>query len=308
MKKYLIAGFLFLALPTFINAQDIIPLYPEGIKNHIQSDETEEQNSDQILWISKVQTPTLEIYLPPKASAIQKAMIVLPGGGYEGLAYDWEGTEIAKWLNSNGIAAFVVKYRMPNSRSVETGRLAPLQDAQRAIRTVRKNAGEWNIDPHQIGVIGFSAGGHLASTLGTKFDYNDERYFDDKSIDTVSARPDFMALIYPVISMEASVTHMGSRNSLLGEDPEEKMIRLYSNELHVTDQTPPAFLVHSGDDDVVPIQNSLRFYEALQQHGIYAEMHIYPTGGHGYSLATTRGTEYLKTWPDRLIDWILSLP
>lgn len=253
-----------------------------------------------------IQTPELEIFLPPEANANNKAVVIFPGGGYMGLAYDWEGTEFAKWFNSKGYAAFVVKYRLPNSKSLIVGNEAPLQDAQRAIRTVRANAEEYNINPDQIGAIGFSAGGHLASTLGTKYDFNDQRFYDPGSIDTVSARPDFLMLIYPVISMKEGITHEGSRLSLLGDNPSQEMIDLYSNELHVTENTPPTFLIHSSDDETVPVKNSLLFYEALQQHGVSSEMHIYPYGGHGFSFAVQRGG-HLRGWIDRMWEWMESL-
>jgi acetyl esterase/lipase len=186
MKRFLFL-LLLLATSTSVFSQEIIPLYPEGIKNHKDSDEEETHTNDQIFWITNIQEPTLEIYLPAKASATGKAVVICPGGGYGGLAYEWEGTDIAKWFNSKGIAAFVLKYRMPNSASVDIGRLAPLQDAQRAIRIVRSDADQWNINPDQIGVIGFSAGGHLASTLGTHFNFEDQRFFDPSTIDSVSA-------------------------------------------------------------------------------------------------------------------------
>lgn len=301
LLSFVLLSFLFIPL----SAQEIIPLYPEGIKNFKSSDEKETRTVENILWIRKIQKPTLEIYLPPLASNSGKAVVICPGGGYEGLAYDWEGTEIAKWLNSQGIAAFVLKYRLPNSESVQEGRLVPLQDVQRAMRIVRSNAKEWHLNTNEIGVMGFSAGGHLASTLGTHYDFNDEQFFDSNSIDSVSARPDFMVLMYPVITMDKTFTHMGSRNSLLGDNPSQELVDFYSNELQVTENTPPTFIVHSGDDDIVPIKNAIVMFNALIEKGVSTEMHIYPYGGHGYSLAIDRGR--LSTWPELLSAWFKTL-
>ncbi|MDZ7720207.1 MAG: alpha/beta hydrolase [Balneolaceae bacterium] len=190
--------------------------------------------------LNRFRTPTLEIYLPAKDQAQQvRAVVILPGGGYRGLAYDWEGTDFAKWFNSKGIAAFVLKYRLPISDSVVEPNEAPLQDAKRALRTVRANAEKWNLSKDEIGVMGFSAGGHLASTLGTHYNHEDSVASD--SINTLSARPDFMILIYPVITMKEPYTHHGSRNNLLGENPSDEMVEYYSNEAQVTEDTPPHF-------------------------------------------------------------------
>lgn len=305
MKQFCVLLLILSAIATTGGAQQVIPLYPEGVKNSQPSSETETRKKDQILWVSNIVEPTLEIYLPAKANNTKKAVLICPGGGYSGLAYDWEGTDIAQWLNSLGIAAFVLKYRMPNSPSVQIGRLAPLQDAQRAIRIIRSRAAEWNVHPTKIGVMGFSAGGHLASTLGTHFDYKHERFFNPQSIDTVSARPDFMVLMYPVITMDDAFTHLGSRKNLIGEYPSSELVNFYSNEKHTSPQTPPTFLIHAADDEVVPVENSIRFFSSLQEQGVPAEMHIYPYGGHGFSLAIGKG--YLQSWTDRLKDWLENL-
>ncbi len=303
MKKSI---FLSLCLLITINtcfSQETIQLWSGEIPNHQKTNEVETQEKGDILWIKNVQEPSLEIYLPTKRNATGKAMVICPGGGYQGLAYDWEGTDIAKWLNSKGIAAFVLKYRLPKSNSIIIGHKAPLQDAQRAIRLVRHNSEKWNVSKNQIGIMGFSAGGHLASTLGTH--YNDGENSLPSTIDSLSARPDFMALIYPVITMRASYTHKGSRNNLLGENPKQELIDFYSNELHVNKNTPPTFIVHSTNDKGVSVMNSILFYQALVKEEIYSEMHIYPKGGHGFSLAIERG--HLQTWTDRLSEWIDSL-
>jgi len=295
---------LFLLATTNISfGQETISLWSGEIPNHQESDEVETQENGDILRIQNVQEPTLEIYLPTKKSATGQAVVICPGGGYRGLAYDWEGTDIAKWFNSKGIAAFVLKYRLPQSNSIISGRKAPLQDAQRAIRMVRYNSEKWNISSNQIGIMGFSAGGHLASTLGTH--YNEVEYPIQSTIDSLSARPDFMALIYPVITMKDPYTHEGSRNNLLGENPDQKVIEYYSNELHVSKNTPPTFMVHTTDDEVVSVMNSILFYQALAKEEIYTEMHIYPKGVHGFALANGQGN--LETWSDRLSDWIKSL-
>jgi len=303
MRKNLIIGLCLLLNFNACFNQAILPLWSENVPNHRETDEVETIKNESFLWIENVQEPSLEIYLPAKRNATGKAVVICPGGAYQGLAYDWEGTDIAKLLNSKGIAAFVLKYRLPKSKSIITGYKAPLQDAQRAIRLVRHNSEEWNIYVNQIGIMGFSAGGHLASTLGTHYD--EDMYSVSDSIDSLSARPDFMVLIYPVITMNSVYTHQGSRNNLLGDHPEEELVDFYSNELHVNKNTPPTFLLHSSDDGAVPVMNSILFYQALQKEKIYSEMHIYPEGGHGFSLAIGKG--HLQTWPDRLFEWIESL-
>lgn len=288
-----------------VMAQDtIIPLWPgDKIPNRIESDEKEQHVFTDILRISNVQEPTIEVYLPAKANATGKAMLIFPGGGYGILAYDWEGTDIAKFLNGKGIAGIVVKYRLPSDVSQNEKYNVPLIDAQRAIRLVRNKADDFNIDPGKIGIIGFSAGGHLASTLGTHFDENVYDPVDEA--DTKSARPDFMALLYPVITFTQNTKHSGSQKNLLGDNPTAEMLKRFSNELQVTGETSPTFLAHATDDGGVPVENSLLFYQALIDKGVSATMHIYPKGGHGFSLALN--DPHLGGWPKRLYDWIESL-
>ncbi|MCX2678574.1 alpha/beta hydrolase [Galbibacter sp. EGI 63066] len=301
MPKLRLLSCLIIFLPLIALSQtNVIPLYDGKIPHWTPSDEKEESVKSDILRYSKVHTPTLDIFLPPKKNATGKAVVICPGGGYRHLAYDWEGTEVAKLLNAKGIAAFVLKYRIPTSKSVTNKEIVPLEDAQRAIRIVRKNAESWNIKSDQIGVMGFSAGGHLASTLGTHYDEKIPEVND--SLTSISARPDFMILIYPVITFKENYTHQGSRERLIGKNPSEEMVEHYSNELQVTANTPPTFLVHSTDDNAVPVENSLMFYRALKDKGVPVEMHIYPYGGHGFGLAIGRG--HLQTWPDRLLNWI----
>lgn len=281
----------------------ILPLWPNNIPNAIKTDEKEETVSADIVRISKVQVPLIEVYLPAKKIATGQAVLIFPGGGYGILAYDWEGTDFAKFLNSKGIAGIVVKYRLPNSKWATDKHNVPLQDALRAMRLTRSKAAEWNINPRDIGIIGFSAGGHLASTLGTH--YNEEVYPKEDDTDQLSARPDFMTLAYPVITMGELNTHGGSRKNLLGENPSQKMIDHFSNELQVTADTPPTFLIHATDDIAVPVENSLLFYAALRKHKVPAEMHIYPTGGHGFALGLQ--DTHLASWTDQWIGWLSAL-
>ncbi|NNG10941.1 MAG: alpha/beta hydrolase [Arenibacter sp.] len=302
MKPLIFLITLFLSMTTYAQ-NTVLPLWPKNIPNSIKTDEKEEVISADIVRIAKVQLPQIEVYLPAKKIATGQAVLIFPGGGYGILAYDWEGSDFAKLLNAKGIAGIVVKYRLPNSKSVTEKHKVPLQDAQRAVRTVRYNAAEWNIDPNNIGIIGFSAGGHLASTLGTH--YNEVVYAKQDAIDQLSARPDFMTLAYPVITMGELNTHGGSRKNLLGENPTQEMLDHFSNELQVTADTPPTFLLHASDDTAVPVENSLLFYTALLKHKVPAAMHIYPTGGHGFALGLQE--PHLATWTDQWIGWMNSL-
>lgn len=254
-----------------------------------------------ITWVRHVQTPSIEVRLPARGNATGQAVVVCPGGGYGGLAYDWEGSDFAGWLNSRGIAAVILSYRLPVDGDVAHQKwLCPLLDAQRAIRLTRAHAADWGINPAKVGIMGFSAGGHLASTAGTHFDAGDTKAADP--VDHLSSRPDFMILVYPVITMEVGVAHLGSRSNLLGENPPADLVRHYSNELQVTNETPPTFLVHAGDDNAVPVQNSVLFHAALLAHKVPAELHVYPNGGHGFSLAIGKG--HLQTWTDVCARWL----
>jgi acetyl esterase/lipase len=240
--------------------------------------------------------PNLTVYRAPEKSAIRTGVIVFPGGGYGALAKDHEGAQIARWLNSVGIQAFVLQYRIaPRYRYP-----APLLDAQRAIRWVRAHAGDYRIAPGRIGIWGFSAGGHLASTAGTHFDAGEAQAADP--IERESSRPDFMILAYPVISFITPYTHTGSLHNLLGENPDPKLAASLSNETQVTAQTPPTFLFHTNEDTGVPPENSVLFYLALRKAGVPAEMHIYERGPHGVGLAPTDAV--LASWAGRLKDWL----
>lgn len=243
--------------------------------------------------------PTLTIYLPPKEKNTGAAVVICPGGGYGFLAMDHEGHQIAQWLNSLGAAGFILKYRHRNS-GAGYGHPVPLQDAQRAIRMVRNRAIEWNIDPNRVGILGFSAGGHLTSTAGTHFDKGISDAKDP--VDRVSCRPDFMILIYPVISFTEWYVHTGSRRNLLGDNPDKNTLESLSNEKQVTAETPPTFLVHADDDTGVPPENSIYFYLALRKAKVPAEMHIYQRGGHGFGLG--KKDSAASGWPVCCAGWM----
>jgi len=253
------------ARPMVARAQPVIPLWANGAPG--------------ALGATPADQPEMTPYLPPAGTANGTAVVIFPGGGYAHLAMDHEGSAIANWLAGLGVTTFVVKYRLGPAYHHPT----MIGDAQRAIRIARARAAEWNVDPRRLGIIGFSAGGHLASTAGTHFDAGNSASTDP--IERASSRPDFELLIYPVITMRDSVTHGGSRLNLLGKQPTPELVQLLSNELQVTRETPPTFLVHSTDDRTVPVQNSLLFYEALKRNGVPVEMHVFEHGGHGYGMA-----------------------
>jgi len=301
MKKLLILLFMTSLMLPVLAQNQVIPLWKSDPPNYRETGEVTIWDTSDIVMVRNVQKPDIAVFLPSKRNATGEAVVICPGGGYAVLAYDWEGSDIARWLSSNGIAAFVLKYRLPGSESNIVRHLSPLLDAQRAMRLVRSHAEQWNIDPGKIGIMGFSAGGHLASTLSTHFDAGDPASPDP--VEQVSCRPDFSILVYPVISFTEDFQHSGSRINLLGSDAGEELVKHYSNELQVTENTPPAILIHSNDDKAVPVENSIVYFEALRANQVLnSELHIYPYGGHGYSLATGKG--HLSTWPDRVIDWI----
>lgn len=283
-----------------VNAQQIIPLYTSDIPNSKPSPnkETSEINKEGLLILSHVSVPTLTIYRPKKKRKESSAVIICPGGGYGILAAGHEGADVARIFAGWGITAFVLKYRLPDDSIMINKSIAPLQDAQRALQVIRKHAREWNIDASKVGIMGFSAGGHLAAMASVQF--------DDPVIENpigFSLRPDFSILIYPVISFTDSLTHSGSRDNLLGKNPTKEMITKYSNELQVTPQTPPAFLVHAGDDDLVPAGNSIAYYEALLRQKIFSELILYPHGGHGFGMNNKTTND---KWMDRLKEWMVS--
>jgi acetyl esterase/lipase len=243
----------------------------------------------------------LTTYLPAQDKAVGTAVIVCPGGGYGALADNHEGKQIAAWLNDRGVAAFILRYRIVTPKRPAPLHPAPMLDVQRAIRTVRARAKDYGIPSDRIGIWGFSAGGHLASTAATHFDAGHPDNPD--LIEKVSCRPDFAILGYPVITMDQAVTHGGSRKNLLGTDPDPKLVELMSNDKQVTKDSPPTFLFHTDDDKAVPSMNSILFYTALKKHGVPAELHIYVHGKHGVGLA--QDDPVLSTWPQRLEAWLM---
>ena len=278
-------------------AQTAIPLYPDKIPNSkVASDEETSEQRDGITIISKISKPTLSIFLPAKEKANGTAVVICPGGGYWVNAISHEGFDVAKKFNEMGVAAFVVKYRIPNDATMINREIGPLQDAQQAIKMVRQRAKEWNVDVNRIGIMGFSAGGHLASTAGIHFE---TAVIPDAA--NISLRPDFMILIYPVISFNEKITHMGSRDQLIGKLPSAEKITEYSNELQVTAKTPPTFLVHASDDDAVNANNSVAFYQSLLNYKVPAELHIYQKGGHGFGM-NNKTTD--DQWTDRCKNWM----
>jgi len=289
---------LFMGSINTLNAQnETINLWPNGIPNSIANSnyiEREEMKGDELNKIFQVTVPTLSVFLADQEKVNGTAVVICPGGGYSYVTFQKEGIKVAKWLNSLGISAFILKYRLPSDSIMENKTIGPLQDVQEALRTVRRNANKWNINLDKIGVIGFSAGGHLASTLSTH--YRDNIYVHD----SISAKPDFSILIYPVISMDSTIAHQGSKKNLLGIKPSQSMVEFYSNELQVDSLTPTTFLVHATNDKSVPVENSIRYYMALKNHSVPVEMHIYETGGHGFGLGvkdtSLNWTEHCEQW------------
>ena len=297
MSKVTFFTLIFMAMAFSDFAQTTIPLYANEIPNSkVAPDEEISEQIDGITIVSKISKPTLSIFLPAKEKANGTAVVICPGGGYGINAISHEGTDVAKKFNEMGVAAFVVKYRIPNDATMLNREIGPLQDVQQAIKTVRQRAKEWNVEVNRIGIMGFSAGGHLASTAGTHFD---TAVIPEAG--TISLRPDFMILIYPVISFNDKITHMGSRDNLIGKLPSAEKIIEYSNELQVTANTPPTFLVHASDDDAVKANNSIDFYESLLKYKVPAELHIYQKGGHGFGM-NNKTTD--DQWMDRCKNWM----
>jgi len=303
LKKYVSLLVMTLSLGgnmELLAQNEIVPVWTESIpgakkvNSFIENVEYKDKKPNSI---SKVITPTLSVFLPEKSNANGTAIIICPGGGYSHLAIAKEGYKVAQWFNSLGVVAFVLKYRLPNDEIMENKIIGPLQDAQESIRLIRRNAEKWNIEQSKIGIMGFSAGGHLAATLSTHYD--DKVY---SVADNISARPDFSILIYPVISMSDSITHLGSRNNLLGKTPSFFLIEKYSNEKQANSQTPPAFLVHAADDQAVPVENSLDYFKALKKNDIPVELHIYEKGGHGFGMGNKVTNQ---NWTKTLEKWML---
>lgn len=303
MKK----TFVLLVVPIFVCSMSIVSgqpaimkVWPNGAPGSIANPGYEEETitiETGANRMTKVIEPTISICLPPKERATGTAIVICPGGGYARLAMDNEGSDIATWINEVGIACILLKYRLPSDEIMKDKSIGPLQDIQEAIRIVRRNAKDWNIAPHKIGVMGFSAGGHLAACASTMFD---QKVYD---CDTTSARPDFSILVYPVITMQSEFAHSGSREKLLGAHPDQELIDHFSNELQVKQITPIAFIVHAADDKSVPVQNSLMYFQALKSKNIPVELHIFENGGHGFGLARNRRTSESQ-WPILCVSWM----
>jgi len=287
MKK-LIVTITLVSIFIGARAQEIINLYPGKIPNAKISGIKESFGNGMFRGVT---TPTLEIYLPEKEKATGAAVVICPGGGYSVVVYQGEGISTAKEFVKNGVAAFVLKYRLPDDSTMVDKKIGPLQDAQQAIKVVRENAAKWGIDPSKIGIIGFSAGGHLASTEATHF-----KEVLIENTNNTSVRPDFQILVYPVISMQNGLTHPDSRTKLLGKDASTKDIDKFSNELQIDESTPPAYLTHAADDNMVDVDNSIGYFEKLRHNKVPVEMHIYPKGGHGFIFRHEGWTDPLFKW------------
>jgi acetyl esterase/lipase len=299
MKLFILTPLIFAASGLCAQSNTVVQLYEGRVPNSkLFPNKEASVYKDNVTRIEKVSVPTLAVYKSSTPNG--RAVIICPGGGYSILAFDKEGTRVAEEMNKWGVTAFVLKYRLPSDSSNIDKSLAPLQDAQQAIRYVRSNAKALGIHPNQIGIMGFSAGGHLASTAATHSDLN----ADNTNKDTTSVRPDFAILIYPVISFDSSITHKGSRNNLVGANASPDRIITFSNELQVNGNTPPTFLVHAGDDGAVPVENSIRFYQACIKNKVPAEMHLYPKGGHGFGMNNKTTTD---NWMERLSNWLNTL-
>ncbi|HEX9150980.1 MAG TPA: alpha/beta hydrolase-fold protein [Flavobacterium sp.] len=297
-KIFMLAGVIMTTTSIFSQSK-IIELWNGNVPGSIR-DPNYKQIVDSTYYIKlrNISKPTIEVYPASADNNSGTAVVVCPGGGYYGVSFLSEGVEVAKWLNHMGITAVVLHYRLPNAAIMKNKSIAPLQDGQEAIRIVRRNAKEWGIDPHKIGIMGFSAGGHLASTVSTHFD---EKIYEPK--DSTSARPDFSLLVYPVVSMDSAITHKGSRESLLGKNPSPELVKHFSNALQITSKTPPAFMIHSLDDGSVPVENSIEYALAMKKNNIPCELHIYEHGGHGYGLGKKNtGTE--STWTEACRKWL----
>ncbi|CAD0008949.1 alpha/beta hydrolase fold domain-containing protein [Flavobacterium chungangense] len=299
MKKALFF-FVYLGISlTAFSQKKEIPLW-DKVPDEIISKEYIEKivtNKDGIaVDVRKVTVPTLKAYFADQEKSNGTSVIICPGGAYGMLAIDKEGYKVAEWFNSLGINAFVLKYRLPSDLIMKNKTVAPLQDAQEAVRLVRRNAAKWKLDPNKIGFMGFSAGGHLASTLATHYD--DKVYTPS---DTTSAKPNFSILIYPVISMQEGITHLGSKDNLLGKNAQGEIVDKYSNEKQIKASTPKTFLVHATDDKAVPVENSINYYLALKKEKVPAEMHLYENGGHGFGLGV-KGTNTF--WPETCKKWL----
>ena len=298
MKKIYINLF-FLLLMSSLSAQDFtLKVWPNGAPENNTPPGTERTWVDGVMRIENISEAEIYVYLPEKEKSTGAAVVICPGGGYWIEAIQHEGFQIAEFLKENGVAGIVLKYRLPYGNHK-----IPLMDVHQAIRIVRSKAAEWNINPEKIGIAGSSAGGHLASTAGTHYDAGNPQATDPLA--KLSCRPDFMLLIYPVVTFKEEWGHMGTRKNLIGETLDWKMVKEYSNELQVTADTPPAFFILADDDKTVPPRNSIEFYMAMKQYSIPAEMHIYNKGGHGFGMRNNN--QPCNNWPGLFIDWMKSM-
>lgn len=294
MRTLKILFFSLFIISINLHAQEIIPLYPGTIPNSREVQKNIPAANSRPGIISNVIIPELEIYMPEKEKSTGAAVVICPGGSYKVLSYQGEGIKTAQEFMRNGVAAFVLKYRLPDDAIMIDKKIGPLQDAQQAIKVVRENAAKWGIDINRVGIVGFSAGGHLASTEATHFD---KALIENPN--NTNLRPDFLVLVYPVISMQDNLTHKDSRTNLLGASPTKEVIDLYSNELQVNEKTPPTYITHAADDKLVDVDNSITFFEALRHHNVPVEMHIYPKGGHGFVLG-----QKTEDWMMPLFKWL----
>ena len=283
---------------TVLFAQQEFSIYEGPVPNALpcNKEEVVSKNATGKIVIANVTSPTVMVFNPVKQDANKTAIIVCPGGGYARLASGHEGNEVAEAFNKIGVTVFVLKYRLPFDSCMTNKEIVPLQDLQQTIKLVRDRAAGFDINPAMLGVIGFSAGGHLVSTGITKFA---ESYIENTS--NTSLRPDFAILGYPVISMDSAICHKGSRDNLLGKKAAAAKLNLFSSDMQVTDQTPPTFLVHASDDKSVPVENSIRFYQALIKNKVNAELHIYQNGGHGFGLHNATTSD---AWFERVTTWM----
>ena len=290
--KQLLAALIMTTFSLLGQAASTFPLWPEGVpgaKPGVAPERTEQGS------VSSVSNPTLTVYAPAVDKPNGTSVIICPGGGYMRLSAEREGEQYANWLSTLGVTAFVLKYRMS-----EFGHPAPLQDVARAVRLLRSRAGEFKIDPSRIGVMGSSAGGHLAASSGTLFDHPAAK--TGAALDATSARPDFLVLLYPVITMSGESVHAGSRKALLGASPGAELVQLMSLEKQVTEATPPTLLIHTQADKSVPVENSILFYQALTRAKVPAEMYLFEHGGHGMGMRAGLGTS--SDWPRRAEEWL----
>lgn len=287
---------IFIFLVKISMAQQVVRLYDSQIPNSKKGPNEEVQTYNKVVdtLTSKVSIPTITVFLPPPALANGTAVLICPGGGYGVLLTKREGSDVAKAFNKYGITAFVLKYRLPDDKIMLDKSIGPLQDAFQALRIIRLRAKEWGINEQKVGIMGYSAGGHLAATVGTK--YKTQVIANPES---VNLRPDFMILVNPLISFTYALGHVGSRKALLGDAPTNEQIQFYSNELNINELTPQTFLVHTTDDIVVPVENSIEFYNGLRKHKVSAEVHLYAKGGHGFLQVPT-----FEEWFGRTVNWM----